>query len=312
MCAAVVECRRVVKRFGARLAVDELDLDVPTGLCFGLLGPNGAGKTTTLRMIYGVTRPSAGGIRVFGLDVAREPRAVRARLGVTLQENALIEPLSPVENLRVFARYHLLSRAESEARIEEILDFLELRSHAGVPVEKLSGGFKRRLAIGLSLVSRPELLILDEPTTGLDPAVRLSLWERVRELRAGGATVLLTTHYMDEAERLCDRLAIMSEGRVRAEGEPARLIRETLAPEALELDLAPAEEPRLLGELAQVPRLRSGRRIALYVEDAAALLAALRQRRGGVRGEHLGAVVRPTNLEDVFLRITGTRLEGGA
>jgi len=301
-----------VKRFGARVAVDELDLDVPAGLCFGLLGPNGAGKTTTLRMIYGVTRPSSGSIQVFGLDVAREPRAVRARLGVTLQENALIEPLSPIENLRVFARYHLLSRAESEARIEEILDFLELRSHADVPVEKLSGGFKRRLAIGLSLVSRPELLILDEPTTGLDPAVRLSLWERVRELRAAGATVLLTTHYMDEAERLCDRLAIMSEGRVRAEGEPARLIRETLAPEALELDLAPAEEPGLLGELAQVPRVRSGRRIALYVEDAGALLAALRQRRGGGPGEHLGAIVRPTNLEDVFLRITGTRLEGGA
>ncbi len=312
MCAAVVECRRVGKRFAARVAVAELDLDVPAGLCFGLLGPNGAGKTTTLRMIYGATQPSSGSVRVFGLDVVRETRAVRARLGVTLQENALIEALSPVENLRVFARYHLLSRAESEPRIEEILDFLELRSHAGVPVERLSGGFKRRLAIGLSLVSRPELLILDEPTTGLDPAVRRSLWERVRELRAGGATVLITTHYMDEAERLCDRLAIMADGRVRAEGEPARLIRETLAPEALELDLAPAEEERLLGDLAQLPRLRSGRRIALYVDDAGALLGELRRRRGGGPGDHLAAVVRPTNLEDVFLRITGTRLEGGA
>ena len=310
MCAAVVECRGVVKRFGARVAVDALDLDVPSGLCFGLLGPNGAGKTTTLRMIYGVTQPSAGSIRVFGLDVGREPRAVRARLGVTLQENALIEALSPVENLRVFARYHLLSRAQSEPRIEEILDFLELRSHAGVPVERLSGGFKRRLAIGLSLMSRPELLVLDEPTTGLDPAVRLSLWDRVRELRAGGATVLLTTHYMDEAERLCDRLAIMAEGRVRAEGEPARLIRETLAPEALELELAPAEEEALLGDLAALPRLRSGRRVALYVDDAGALLGELRRRRGGDGDGHLAAVVRPTNLEDVFLRITGTSLEG--
>jgi lipooligosaccharide transport system ATP-binding protein len=312
VCAAVVECRKVAKRFGARLAVDDLDLDVPAGLCFGLLGPNGAGKTTTLRMIYGATRPSAGSVRVFGLDVARETRAVRARLGVTLQENVLIEALSPVENLRVFARYHLLSRAESEPRIEEILDFLELRSHADVPVVRLSGGFKRRLAVGLSLVSRPELLILDEPTTGLDPAVRLSLWERVRELRARGATVLLTTHYMDEAERLCDRLAIMADGRVRAEGEPARLIRETLAPEALELELAPGEEPPLLGDLAGVPRLRSGRRIALYVDDAGALLGELRRRRGGGPGAHLAAVVRPTNLEDVFLRITGTRLESGA
>jgi lipooligosaccharide transport system ATP-binding protein len=312
VCAAVVECRRVGKRFGTRVAVDGLDLDVPAGLCFGLLGPNGAGKTTTLRMIYGATSPSSGSVRVFGLDVARETRAVRARLGVTLQENALIEALSPVENLRVFARYHLLSRAESEPRIEEILDFLELRSHAGVPVERLSGGFKRRLAIGLSLVSRPELLILDEPTTGLDPAVRLSLWERVRELRAGGATVLLTTHYMDEAERLCDRLAILADGRVRAEGEPARLIRETLAPEALELELSPAEEERLLGDLSRLPRLRSGRRLALYVEDAGALLGELRRRRGGGPDGHLPAIVRPTNLEDVFLRLTGTRLEGGA
>jgi lipooligosaccharide transport system ATP-binding protein len=300
-----------VKRFGARVAVDALDLDVPAGLCFGLLGPNGAGKTTTLRMIYGVTRPSAGSVRVFGLDVAREARAVRARLGVTLQENALIEPLSPVENLRVFARYHLLSRAASEARIEEILDFLDLRSHARVPVEKLSGGFKRRLAIGLSLVSRPELLVLDEPTTGLDPAVRLALWERVRELRDGGTTVLLTTHYMDEAERLCDRLAILANGRVRAEGAPARLIRETLAPEALELELAAAEESALLGGLAALPRVRSGRRVVLYAEDAGALLATLRERRGSGASAHLPAVVRPTNLEDVFLRITGTRLEAG-
>ena len=307
----MVECRGVAKRFGPRLAVDGLDLDVPAGLCFGLLGPNGAGKTTALRMIYGVTPPSAGSIRVFGLDVARETRAVRARLGVTLQENALIEPLSPVENLRVFARYHLLSRSVAEARIEEILGFLELRSHASVPVEKLSGGFKRRLAIGLSLLNQPELLILDEPTTGLDPAVRQSLWQRVRELRAAGTTVLLTTHYMDEAERLCDRLAILADGRLRAEGGPARLIRETLARETLELDLAPADEGALLGEQARLPRMRNGGRLALYVDDAAALLETLRHRRPEAPAVRHGAVVRPTNLEDVFLRLTGTRLEAG-
>jgi lipooligosaccharide transport system ATP-binding protein len=309
--AAVVECRGVAKRFGSRQAVDALDLDVPAGICFGLLGPNGAGKTTTLRMVYGVTPPSAGSVRVFGLDVARETRAVRARLGVTLQENALIEPLSPVENLRVFARYHLLSRAETETRIEEILDFLELRSHAGVPVDKLSGGFKRRLAIGLSLLNRPDLLILDEPTTGLDPAVRLALWQRVRELRSAGTSVLLTTHYMDEAERLCDRLAIMADGRLRAEGEPARLIRETLAREVLEIDVPGPDEASLLGDLARVPRLRSGTRLALYVDDAAALLETLRHRRPGARGVQHGAIVRPTNLEDVFLRITGAPLEAG-
>jgi lipooligosaccharide transport system ATP-binding protein len=260
-------------------------------------------------MLYGATPPSVGSVRVFGLDVARETRAVRARLGVTLQENALIEPLSPVENLRVFARYHLLSRADTDLRIEEILGFLDLRSHASVPVEKLSGGFKRRLAIGLSLLSRPELLILDEPTTGLDPAVRLALWQRIRELRGAGTSVLLTTHYMDEAERLCDRLAIMADGRLRAEGEPAQLIRETLARETLELELPVSEEAGVLGELSRLPSVRSGSRLALYVDDAGALLETLRHRRPD-RVQH-GAIVRPTNLEDVFLRLTGARLEVG-
>jgi len=308
---AVVECRGVTKRYGARLAVDALDLEVPAGICFGLLGPNGAGKTTALRMIYGATAPSAGSVRVFGLDLAREARAVRARLGVTLQENALIEQLTPVENLRIFGRYHLLPRAECERRIDELLDFLELRSHAAVPVIALSGGFKRRLAIGLSLMNRPELLILDEPTTGLDPAVRLALWERVRSLREGGTSVLLTTHYMDEAERLCDRLAILAEGRIVAEGEPAQLIRELLAPEALELEVPPDQEARLLGELAPAARLRAGRRLVLYVDDAGALLETLRRRSANAPGGHVAAVVRPTNLEDVFLRLTGTHLEAG-
>ncbi len=302
----VVECRGVSKRFGPRLAVDRLDLDVPAGLCFGLLGPNGAGKTTALKMIYGVTRPTQGSIRVFGLDVASQARRVRSRLGVTLQENALIEVLSPVENLRVFGRYHRIPEAECRHRIDELLDFLALRSHATLPVRALSGGFKRRLAIALSLVNRPELLILDEPTTGLDPAVRLSLWQRVRELRGAGLTVLLTTHYMDEAERLCDRLAILSHGRLVAEGPPRQLIREVLAPEALELDLPRDAEQSLLAELDGVARVRSGRRLILYVRDAAALLETVRRRHPC---EPAGTVVRPTNLEDVFLALTGTRLE---
>jgi len=305
--APVVVCDGVTKRYGDRLAVDHLDLAVPPGVCFGLLGPNGAGKTTALRMIYGVTRPSAGRVTVFGLDVARDTRQVRARLGVTLQENALVEALDAVENLRIFARYHRLPRADAERRIEELLDFLELRSHVGLPVRALSGGFQRRLAIALSLVNRPELLILDEPTTGLDPAVRLALWERVRELRAGGTTVLLTTHYMDEAERLCDRLAILAAGRVVAEGTPAALIRERVGAQALELAVAPGDEARLLDGLDGVRRLRSGRRLVLYAADAAALLETLRARHAA--GDPAAVVVRPANLEDVFLALTGTGLE---
>jgi lipooligosaccharide transport system ATP-binding protein len=308
----IVDCRRVSKRFGERVAVDAVDLAVPPGICFGLLGPNGAGKTTTLKMVYGVTRPSSGEVYVFGMNVAKKPRAVRERLGVTLQENSLIEVLSPVENLRVFGHYHLRGGAELERRIEELLDFLELRSHANVPVRALSGGFQRRLAIALSLVNEPELLVLDEPTTGLDPAVRLSLWQRVRELRARGTTILLTTHYMEEAERLCDRLVILAEGRVVADGAPKDLIRDVLAAEALELDLEPREEQTLLRELDGVRRMRAGRRLILYCEDAASLLETLRHREAAAGGDHRSVIVRPANLEDVFLALTGTSLEGGA
>jgi lipooligosaccharide transport system ATP-binding protein len=302
----IVEARGVVKQFGARIAVDGIDLDVPAGVCFGLLGPNGAGKTTTLRMIYGVCRPTAGTIRVFGIDVGRDPRAVRARLGVTLQENVLIEALSPIENLRVFGRYHLLREPALTRRIEELLDYLELRSHATVPVQRLSGGFQRRLAIAMSLMNRPELLVLDEPTTGLDPAVRLALWSRIRDLRAAGSTVLLTTHYMDEAQRLCDRLAIVADGRVIAAGTPAELIAR-LAPETVEFDCDASEESALLDGLpAPRHRLRSGRRLMLYVVDATPLVDRAHQHDPTNRRS---LVVRPTNLEDVFLHLTGTSLE---
>jgi len=303
----LVELRRVSKRFGDRLAVDRLDLDVPEGGCFGLLGPNGAGKTTTLRMVYGVTRPTAGTVRVFGLDVTRETRAVRARIGVTLQENVFIDAISPVDNLRVFGRYHLLREPVLSQRIEELLDFLELRSHARVPVKVLSGGFRRRLAIALSLMNHPELLVLDEPTTGLDPAVRLALWSRVRELQRQGTTVLLTTHYMDEAQRLCDRVAIVAAGRVVGDGAPDALIRAHLAPEAVELDCTPEEERRLCDGTRPRARLRVGRRAILYTDDAAALVADV---RGRDQGDRRPLVVRPTNLEDVFLALTGTSLEG--
>ena len=297
------------KRFGGKPAVVDLDLEVPAGVCFGLLGPNGAGKTTALKMIYGSALPSTGRVLVFGMDVAREPRAVRRRLGVTLQENALIEALSPRDNLRVFGRYHLMSEPAIEQRIGELLEFLELRSHADLPVQALSGGFQRRLSIALSLLNRPELLILDEPTTGLDPAVRLSLWERLRALRAGGATILLTTHYMDEAERLCDDLAIVAHGKVVARGAPRELIASLLAPQALELELPAARHGALLNNLHSLRHAASGDRLTLYAKDAAALLDAVRRAESADAAELVS--VRPTNLEDVFLALTGAHLSDG-
>ncbi len=303
----IVEVSSVTKRFGERLAVDELTLNVPQGVCFGLLGPNGAGKTTTLRMIYGVTLPTSGQVRVFGMEVSRNVRAVRQRLGVTLQQNVLIETLSPRVNLTIFGRYHLLDGAGLAQRVEELIDFMELRSHADVPVANLSGGYQRRLAVALSLMNRPELLILDEPTTGLDPAVRLALWSRVRELRRGGATVLLTTHYMDEAQRLCDTVAIMSAGDVIAQGAPEELIERYLAPRAVELDATPEQEHALLRALGDSPpRYRAGNRSMIYLDDPAPLLERIRL---GAGSGGRAVTVRPTHLEDVFLTLTGTRLE---
>jgi lipooligosaccharide transport system ATP-binding protein len=308
--SAIVVARSVSKKFGERLAVDNLNLEVPAQACFGLLGPNGAGKTTTLRMIYGVTRATSGTIRVFGMDINQHLRFVRSRLGVTLQQNVLIEALSPTENLRVFGRYHLLREPELSRRAAELIDFLDLRSHADVPVRQLSGGFQRRLAIALSLMNRPELLILDEPTTGLDPAVRLALWSRVRELRAAGTTVLITTHYMDEAQRLCDSVAIVSAGRVIDAGAPGDLIAHRLRPEAVEFDCTPQEEAGLLdGFVRSGRRLRVGQRLMLYVDDATQLIDMIRRHD---RGDRRPIIVRPTNLEDVFLSLTGASLEANS
>jgi lipooligosaccharide transport system ATP-binding protein len=301
----IVELERVSKKFGTRTAVDAVDLQVPAGSCFGLLGPNGAGKTTSLRMIYGVTQPTSGTIRVFGRDLAREARAIRARLGVTLQDNVFIEALSPVENLRVFGRYHLIEEPALSRRVDELVDFLELRSHADMPVRTLSGGFQRRLAIAMSLINRPELLILDEPTTGLDPAVRLALWGRIRDLRAQGTTILLTTHYMDEAQRLCDRIAVMAAGTVVDVGSPAELIQRHVEPVAVELDCAVEDEAEFLAATGGPKHLRSGNRLLVYLADAEPLLTRL----GHDESRRRSVIVRPANLEDVFLALTGTRLE---
>jgi len=302
----VIEARALEKRFGERHAVAGLELNVPEGSCYGVLGPNGAGKTTTLRMVYGVTRPSAGEMRVFGLNVTTHGRAVRARLGVTLQDNVLIESLTPVENLRVFGRFHLLREPELSARVARLIDELDLGSHRDVPAGKLSGGFKRRMAIAMALLGEPELLILDEPTTGLDPAVCITLWNTVRELRRRGTTVLLTTHYMDEAQRLCDRVLIMSQGKAVVEGAPEALVQERLGREVLEIDCTPDDERVLASAEPSARMLRVGARLFMFGADGAQLTARL----GRLPGEHKRPfVLRPANLEDLFLAETGSSLE---
>jgi lipooligosaccharide transport system ATP-binding protein len=303
--ACVVQARGLEKRFGDRLAVAGLDLDVPEGACFGVLGPNGAGKTTTLRMVYGVSRPTRGELRVFGLDVTREGRKVRARLGVTLQENVLVESLTPAQNLRVFGRYHLLREPELSRRVDRLIEELELGSHRDVPAGALSGGFKRRMAIAMALLGNPELLILDEPTTGLDPAVRIALWNTVRELQKRGTSVLLTTHYMDEAQRLCDRILIMSQGKAVCEGAPLSLVHERVGRDVLELECTSDEERALIAGDAAFKTLRVGPRLYLFGEGP--LLVQRLTRLASERNRPF--VLRPANLEDLFLAATGVSLE---
>jgi len=295
----IVNIRALTKRFGEREVLRGLDLDVPAGVCFGVLGPNGAGKTTALRALLGLSPASGGEIRVFGEPVPEAGRSIRARCGVVPQADNLDPDFTVIENLRVYARYFGLPQAETEERIAELLAFVELTDRADAPITTLSGGMKRRLTIARALINDPELIILDEPTTGLDPQVRRMIWARLRALREQGKTLLLTTHYMDEAERLCDELVIIDHGRLLERGSPRDLIRRHVEREVLEVR---GNEKRVAEILAGV----SGARIEqigdihyCYTGDARALLATLDQYR------ELTFLHRPANLEDVFLKLTG-------
>ncbi len=307
----VIRARGLVKRYGPLEAVRGIDLEVQPGECFGLLGPNGAGKTSTLRMIYRVSPITAGELEVLGIPAGRgRDREIKARLGVVPQLNNLDEELTVRENLLVYARYYDLTGPEVARRVDELLAFMELSGKANVRVEALSGGMLRRLVLARALIHRPELLILDEPTTGLDPQARHLIWARLEALKARGVTLLLTTHYMEEAGRLCDRLAVMDEGRIVAQGTPAELIERHAAPEVLELQPAAPLDPRRLrrslnGQLRDLEVLED--RWLLYVEDGRRAL----QRVEALNLPLRAAFLRPGNLEDVFLRLTGRRLREG-
>ncbi len=300
----LVVARNLVKRFGDIDAVDGIDFEVYRGEAFGFLGPNGAGKSSTMRMIGCVSPPSSGTLRIFGLDPLRDGAAIRARLGVVPQQDTLDTELSVRENLTTYGRYFGVPRAEVRRRADRLLEFVQLVDRGDSVVEPLSGGMKRRLTIARSLINEPEMLLLDEPTTGLDPQARHALWDRLFRLKQQGVTLVLTTHYMDEAEQLCDRLVIMDKGRIAAEGSPLELIRSYSTREVVELRFAgePAELPDLDGHVDRSELLPD--RLLLYTNDGDATAAAVHDR--GIRVHSV--LVRRSTLEDVFLRLTGRML----
>jgi lipooligosaccharide transport system ATP-binding protein len=305
MSSAAISARQLTKRFGDLIAVDGIDLQVEAGECFGILGPNGAGKTTIARMIHAVTPITAGDLTVLGLRVDREPAAVKGRVGVVPQEENLDPDLTPWENLLVFARYFDIPRAEARRRAADLLEFVGLAGRAGSPLGELSGGMKRRLLIARALLNQPQLLILDEPTTGLDPQARHLVWQRLRTLKAQGVTQVLTTHYMEEAAQLCDRVALMHAGRILRQGPPMELVRAEIGEEVIEIRGDASLHQAALAALdgKNLRSERAGDTLYLYCADGRSLLPAL----SALKPPHL--LHRPAGLEDLFLKLAGRSLQ---
>ena len=307
MAGVAVRARGLVKAYGPRVAVDGLDLDIRRGECFGFLGPNGAGKTTTMRMLACLSHRDAGELEVLGTDPDRDPRTLKARLGVVPQEVNLDLELSVIENMVVYGRYFGMRAADARSRAAGLLDFVSLGDRAGDTVVRLSGGMQRRLQVARALVNDPAMILLDEPTTGLDPQARRLVWDRLRDLRATGTSVVLTTHYMDEAERLCDRLVIIDHGRVMREGSPAALVRAEVGEEVLEMRTGPGDAAALAA--AASPRhLVAGETVLAFGDDA----DAMRHRAAGSGLRWDLVAERRATLEDLFIILTGHSLREGA
>jgi len=303
---SLIRARGLTKRFGEFTAVDGIDFDVAPGEAFGFLGPNGAGKTSTMRMIGCVSPVTEGELSVLGMDPERDGPKIRARIGVVPQQDTLDTELTVEDNLMIYGRYFGLSRGEARRRAKELLDFVQLTERADDQVEPLSGGMKRRLSVARSLINQPDLMLLDEPTTGLDPQARHMVWDRLYRLKQRGVTLVLTTHYMDEAEQLCDRLVVMDKAKIVAEGSPRELIERYSTREVTEMRFDPAVQDALRDELdglaERVERLPD--RVLLYTDDGEAAAVAAHER--GLRPETV--LVRRSTLEDVFLRLTGRSL----
>lgn len=301
--SAVLEVRNLHKSYGGQTVVNGLNLTIRRGECYGLLGPNGAGKTTTLRLLLGLIEPDGGWLQLLGQEVPRHAREARVRVGVVPQMDNLDPDFTVAENLVVYGRYFGMKDAEVEARLPMLLEFANLTHKRDARVPTLSGGMKRRLTLARALVNDPEIIFLDEPTTGLDPQARHLIWQRMRELTAQGKTLLLTTHFMDEAERLCHRLAIMDQGKLIAEDTPQELIAAHIEPQVVEVYGEQAEKWAHTHAERYTKRYEvSGETAFCYVSDAQALLADLQQ-QSGLRYLH-----RPANLEDVFLKLTGREM----
>jgi lipooligosaccharide transport system ATP-binding protein len=302
----LIHARGLTKKFGDFVAVDGIDFDVAAGESFGFLGPNGAGKTSTMRIIAAVSPRSGGELRVLGIDPDDAGAKIRARLGVVPQLDTLDTELTVLENLLIYGRYFDLSYAEARRRAMELLDFVQLTDRAKDLVEPLSGGMKRRLTIARSLINEPDLLLLDEPTTGLDPQARHLVWDRLYRLKQGGTTLVLTTHYMDEAEQLCDRLVVMDKAKIVAVGSPRELIDRYSTREVLELRFPVGVQESLDGQLDglgdRIEHLPD--RVLVYAADGEAVANIVHER--GLEPETM--LVRRSSLEDVFLRLTGRSL----
>ncbi len=302
----LVSARSLTKRFGDFTAVDAIDFDVEPGESFGFLGPNGAGKSSTMRMVGAVSPRTAGELTVLGMDPDVDGAAIRARLGVVPQEDNLDNELPVSENLLIYGRYFDLARSVIRRRIDELLDFVQLSERRDSKVDSLSGGMKRRLTIARSLINEPDLLLLDEPTTGLDPQARHVLWDRLYRLKQQGVTLIITTHYMDEAEQLCDRLVVMDRGEIVAEGSPRDLIATYSTREVLELRFPVGVQESVLDRIDGLAKRAEvlPDRLLLYTDDGDETIADVGRR--GLEPE--STVVRRSSLEDVFLRLTGRSL----
>jgi lipooligosaccharide transport system ATP-binding protein len=298
----VVEAENLTKRFNHITAVNGINFKILPGECFGILGPNGAGKTTTIRMVYGFSPMTDGALKVFGLDIRKDWRRIKASIGVCQQENSLDPDLTVLQNLEVFARYFDISKKVAHERADELLTFFALEHRQDAPVSELSGGMMRRLVLARALINNPSLLILDEPTTGLDPQSRHQVWDRLEELRKRGMSILLTTHYMEEASQLCDRLIIIDHGLILVEGRPGELIAYHVGRDVIEIN-EPGHELRSFLQSQNLEVEDLGHRLVIYCENRGDLYERIT--RDFCRE---GCVMRMATLEDVFLKLTGREL----